>query len=175
MLRGKKTYLSPLDAADSSALFEWINDRESLILSAPYRPTHSNRHNEWFDAVTARSDVAIFGIHRKTDDRLIGTCQLHSISAVHRSAELQVRIGIPEARGQGLGEDACKLLLRHAFTDLNLHRVHLHVLASNVRARSTYRKLGFMLEGEHKEAAFIDGVWNDVITMGLLQRDFVGV
>lgn len=172
MLQGQKTYLSPLTRADSETLFGWINDRESLLNSAPYKPTHLPQHLEWFDSITNRSDTVIFGINQKSDHKLIGTCQLHSISPIHRSAELQIRIGMAEARGQGLGKDACGLLLRHAFDDLNLHRVHLHVLAPNAAARRLYQSLGFNLEGQLRDAVFIDGRWSDVVMMGLLEREF---
>lgn len=172
MLRGKKTYLSPLTPADAAALYDWINERPLLILSAPYSPTHHTSHLEWLSAITSRSDMVIFGIRRLADDMLLGSCQLHSISQIHRSAELQIRIGRDDARGQGLGKDACELLLKHAFADLNLNRVHLHVLASNAVAINLYRSIGFREEGRLRESIYIDGAWQDVLMMGILRREY---
>jgi RimJ/RimL family protein N-acetyltransferase len=172
MLRGKKTYLSPLTLTDAAVLYNWINERPLVILSAPYSPTHHSSHLEWLAAITNRRDIAIFGIRRTLDDLLVGSCQLHSISQIHRSAELQIRIGRDEARGKGLGKDACELLLKHAFSDLNLNRVHLHVLASNVIAINLYLSIGFREEGRLRESVYIDGGWQDVLMMGILRREY---
>ncbi|MBW3671884.1 MAG: GNAT family N-acetyltransferase, partial [Acidobacteria bacterium] len=85
-----------------------------------------------------------------------------------RSAELQIRIGPPERRRQGLGTEALELLLGHAFDDLNLHRVQLHALATNTSAIAAYEKLGFVVEGSLRRAAYVDGAYVDIVVMGLL-------
>ena len=160
-------YLSPLTDADSAQLFEWINRRDLVVLSAPYRPVHQPDHDAWFRAIRSRKDVVIFGIRRSADHRLVGSCQLHSIDPLQRSAELQIRIGEASATGQGIGTVACRALLRHAFDDLNLQRVHLKVLATNALARRVYEKVGFVTEAIAKDAVFIDGQWRDLVTMAI--------
>jgi RimJ/RimL family protein N-acetyltransferase len=47
------------------------------------------------------------------------------------------------------------------------------VLASNARAIACYRKCGFIKEGREREAAFVGGVWQDDLIMGLLDREFL--
>lgn len=160
-------YLAPLTDADSAQLFEWINRRELVVSSAPYRPVHQPDHDAWFRAIRSRKDVVIFGIRRAHDHHLVGSCQLHSIDLLHRSAELQIRIGVPSAVGQGIGTAACRALLRHAFEDLNLRRVYLHVLATNAAARHVYEKVGFVTEGVANNAVFIDGQWRDLVMMAI--------
>ena len=134
-LEGVGVALAPLAEDDSQLLFEWINDRELVILSAPFHPVSRAEHDAWFAAVHARPDVRIFGIRLRDGNRLVGSCQLHGIHPIHRSAELQIRVGAADARGRGVGTEATELLLRHAFEELELHRVYLHVLATNDRAR----------------------------------------
>ena len=96
------------------------------------------------------------------DGRLIGSCQLHGIHPVHRSAELQIRIGEAGERGRGHGTEAVTLLVDFAFRDLNLRRVALHVLATNERALKMYERIGFVREGVLREAAHVDGEYVDV-------------
>lgn len=173
MLRGKKAYLSPLFEADGEILFEWINDRDLVLSSAPFRPIHMANHLEWFQMVQHREDVVIFGIRLIDDDCLVGTCQLHSINAIHRSAELQIRIGRKDAQGSGIGTEACSLLLYYAFQDLNLNRIFLHVFETNEPAIRLYTSSGFKIEGTLRNAVFIDGRWGNVMIMSILREEYL--
>jgi len=118
-----------------------------------------------------RTDSVFFVIENRRTKKAIGTCQLHKISAVHRTAELQIRIGEKAHQGQGFGSEAGRLLVEFGFRDLNLHRISLHVFASNQRAVRAYQKCGFTEEGRLREAVFIDGKHIDVLIMGLLRND----
>jgi RimJ/RimL family protein N-acetyltransferase len=174
MLKGSHAYLSPLGDADAPTLFSWINDRELLLSSAPYKPTHLPDHAEWFRTIRSRPDVTIFGIRRVSDDCLVGSCQLHSISPVHRSAELQIRIGVKDAQDSGIGTEACSLLLQHAFRDLGLNRVSLHVFETNDRAIRLYTRIGFRVEGTLRQSAWIDGRWVNAVIMSVLREEYQG-
>jgi RimJ/RimL family protein N-acetyltransferase len=153
-------------------LFNWINDREQVLNNSAYRPIHENQHHAWFNAIQQRQDTVIFGIRRCDSDRLIGSCQLHNIHPVYRNAELQIRIGEVAERGQGFGTEAVRMLLDFAFKDLNLHRVYLHVFASNAAAIRAYEKAGFHREGLLRQHAHIDGNYVDVVPMGILREEF---
>ncbi len=168
MLTGRAHLARPCRADDLPLLHAWINDRELVVLSAPYRPVHFSDHEAWWASVSSDPSVELFAIRLLDDDRLVGTCQLLAIDHRHRSAELQIRIGEPDARGRGLGTEAVGLLLRHAFADLDLRRVSLHVLASNAPAIAAYEKSGFVREGVLREAAYIDGRREDVVVMSVL-------
>lgn len=140
-----------------------------MTLSSGYHPVGAAEHRAWFDSVQQRTDVSIFGIRLAESDELIGSCQLSSIHHTYRSAELQIRIGPPDRRGQGLGREAIDLLLQYAFDDLNLHRVQLHVLATNTVAIRLYRDIGFVTEGTLRDAAYVGGAYVDIVVMSLLE------
>jgi RimJ/RimL family protein N-acetyltransferase len=163
--------LTPLRSADLETLFAWINDRELVVLSAPFEPVHEPDHRAWFDAIRRRTDVVVFGIRSMPTDELIGSCQLTRIDRRHRTAELQIRIGPANARGHGAGTEAVRLLLLHAFQDLDVHRVQLHVLATNLPAIRAYEKAGFRREGVLREAAYIAGRRIDLVVMGVLRDE----
>jgi RimJ/RimL family protein N-acetyltransferase len=172
MLRSKDVVLAPLRPDDSEAFFRWINDREEVLHNSPYRPVNRAHHETWFQTVQQRSDLALFSIRLAESDRLIGSCQLVDIHPVHRSAELRIRIGEKDLRGRGYGTQALELLLRFGFDDLNLHRIWLHVFANNERAGQVYRKLGFREEGLLREAAFLDGRYESIRVMALLEEEY---
>ena len=174
MLKSAHVALVPLTVDDLPAMFNWINEREQVLLNAPYKPIHEGQHKAWFESIQQRNDLVVFGIRLLKDNRLIGSCQLHNINHVHRSAELQIRIGEPYQRGQGYGTEAVRLLLDFAFKDLNLHRVYLHVFSSNAAAIRLYEKVGFVREGLLRKAAHIDGAYVDIVVMGILREEYAG-
>ena len=137
--------LDTLRDEDSDTLFAWINDRELVEQSATFRPVSRAEHDAWFRSMRdpARDDVAIYAI--REDGRLVGTCQLLIDGD---EAELRIRIGVPDARGRGLGTEAVRQLLRIAFQERGLRRVWLQVFAHNTRAIRVYEKAGFTRCGE---------------------------
>jgi RimJ/RimL family protein N-acetyltransferase len=172
ILKSAHVTLAALRPEDSPTLFQWINDRELVLFNSAYRPVSQGEHDAWFESIRERSDVFIFGIRLCETDQLIGSCQLHSINSISRSAELQIRLGVSNERGKGYGTEAVKLLLQFAFSELNLHRVYLHVFATNPRAIQVYEKCGFVREGLLREAAFIDDRFVDVLVMGILREEY---
>ncbi|HEX8749203.1 MAG TPA: GNAT family protein [Pyrinomonadaceae bacterium] len=172
MLKTARVALTPVTEADLPVMLDWINNREQVLFNAPYKPVGQSQHQQWFEAFQRRTDAVLFAI-RLTTGELIGTCQLHSIHPVHRSAELQIRLGNSSEHGKGYGTDAVRLLLRFAFKDLNLRRVYLHVFSTNLAAVRVYEKVGFVREGLLRSAAYINGEYVDVVAMGILQEEYV--
>lgn len=95
--------------------------------------------------------------------------QIAAINPVHRSAEIGIRIGNENNRGQGCGTEALRLALDFCWNDLNLNRVQLTVFEHNARAIGAYRAAGFRKEGRMPRAAFIGGDWVDLIMMAALR------
>jgi RimJ/RimL family protein N-acetyltransferase len=172
MKRPSGIVLAPLGKDDLPTLFSWINDREQVLWSAPYRPVSESDHETWFREVSARTDVVIFAIKDGASARLVGTCQLTGIEPVHRCAELRIRIGEPSFRGLGYGSLAVDELLRFGFADLNLNRIYLYVFRDNAPALHVYEKAGFVREGLLREAAHIDGRYVDVVVMAILRAEY---
>ena len=174
MLRAEHISLTHLSIDDLPALAAWINDREQVLFNSPYKPVHESQHQAWFESIHQRNDLVIFGIRLLESNNLIGSCQLHSINHVHRSTELQIRIGEPTQRGQWYGTEEVLLSLDFAFKDLNLHRVYLHVFSTNAAAIRLYEKIGFGHEGLLRKAAHIDGAYMDVVVMSILREEHAG-
>ena len=169
MRSGDQVVLAALRESDRQLLREWINDRELVRFSVPYRPIHEPAHNDWFNAVTHDRNRVIFAIRTKSQGKLLGTVQLTDFHAVHRHAQMLIQIGDPQDHGRGLGTEALRLLLDFAWKDCNLHRVWAQVFARNQRALVCYRKVGFVEEGRLRDGVFIDGQWDDLIVMGVIK------
>jgi RimJ/RimL family protein N-acetyltransferase len=157
--------LRPVVDADSDLLFRWINDHDLVVLNAPFREVSRPEHDAWFSRIRSQKDVALFMIEDTESGKAIGSCQLLNIHPVHRSAELQIRIGCSASQNRGSGSEAVRQLIAYGFSKLDLHRIALHVFATNLRAIRVYEKNGFVREGLHRQAACIDGRWVDVVSM----------
>lgn len=172
MLMSDNIILRAIQKNDLPQLFAWINDRDEVLWNASYKPVHQAEHEKWFASLVDRSDLKIFGIEKLASKQLIGSCQLFNIHTIHRSAELQIRLGSIEERNQGLGTEAVKLLLKFGFVDLNLNRIYLNVIEQNERAIRSYEKCGFIKEGLLRGAAYINGKYVNLITMAILQQEY---
>ena len=124
----------------------------------------------WMDALAARPFAWVIE-HQK---RFLGEIRLDQVELHNRRARLAIGLYDPDRLGQGLGGEAVDLVLSYAFTELELHRVSLRVVAYSERAIRCYRSCGFIEEGREREAAFVEGVWHDDIMMGILKSEFKG-
>ena len=104
--------------------------------------------------------------------RMLGEIRLDALDEADHRARLAIGLYDPAKLGVGLGREAIRLVLGHAFGALRLHRVSLRVIAYNTRAIRCYLACGFVEEGREREAAHVAGEWHDDIIMGVLVRDF---
>lgn len=105
--------------------------------------------------------------------RLVGEIRLDNLNLRDRRASLAIGIFDPVLLGKGLGSETIRLVLRHAFLELRLHRIGIRVLAYNRRAIRAYEKCGFVIEGRERETALVNGAWHDDVMMGLLEQEFL--
>ena len=73
---------------------------------------------------------------------VIGQISYRNVDRRRRRAELGIEL-YPPYRGQGLGTDAIRLLLRILFDRESLDTVYLRVYANNHDARRAYERVGF--------------------------------
>jgi RimJ/RimL family protein N-acetyltransferase len=108
----------------------------------------------------------------EANGRSVGMVRLHSVVEADRRARLAIGLFHPDLLGQGIGTQAIRLLLGHAFDSLHLHRVDLRVLSLNKRAIRCYEKCGFVREGLERECAWVDNGWADDVIMSILEHEY---
>jgi RimJ/RimL family protein N-acetyltransferase len=163
-----KVSIGPVLAEDVASLFVWFNDSRAAQTDMPYRPVDSLGFKEWLDQNLSLTTQILFVIRSLQPARTVGFVLFKNFQPVFRSAELGVRIGREKDRGKGHGSAATELALEYAWNDLNLRRVSLTVFAGNDRAIAAYRKAGFREEGVMRQAAYVGGVWHDVVLMAAI-------
>lgn len=122
---------------------------------------------QWLDGIAASPTAWVVTYNA----RFLGEIRLRDVDLTDRRARLGIAIYDPALLGQGLGRAAIRILFRHAFQDLQLHRLSLRVLADNVRAVACYKACGFVEEGRERESAFVGDCWVDDLIMGCLAHE----
>jgi RimJ/RimL family protein N-acetyltransferase len=164
VLTGEDVVLRRHVPANLRAFHRWYADPEVVRLT--------RYQDRFFAARALGSDSLAMAIHRRSDDRLIGTCALSQLDADNGSALFHITIGEKDAWGHGFGTEATRLMIDHAFGGLGLHRVGLTVFSFNERAIRSYRSVGFVVEGRAREAIWREGRWWDEISMSILDGDW---
>ena len=77
----------------------------------------------------------------------------------------------PEARGQGHGTLAQRLLARYLFAHTTAHRIEAATEADNLAEQRALEKAGFTREGVRRAAGWRDGTWRDGVIYSILRTD----
>ena len=75
-------------------------------------------------------------------------------------------------QNKGYGREAINWVLDWCFLSANMHRVNIGTIEFNERAIHLYKSLGFVEEGRERKAAFFNGRWFDLISMGMLEDEY---
>ncbi len=173
-------HLVQLTAANSEKDTEiwatWSRDSEyaRLLDTDPAMPQTLKQTKDgiqkWMES--NRPDNFSFAIRTLADKRLVGLIGLWGMRWNQGDTWVGIGIGNRNDWGKGYGTDAMRIILRYAFTELNLHRVSLGVFEYNPRAIRSYEKAGFTLEGRERQCLNRDGKRYDVFNMGILRADW---
>ena len=178
MLEGELVILRPAIAADAPALRAGMGDPETARLTGAVHSDGEDFTTKWpiaeLEAVYSRwltaDDRIVWAIIERSTGAVVGESVLNDLDAANLSCGF--RIWISGARDRGLGTEATRLTMRHAFEDQRLNRVGLEVFDFNPRARRVYEKVGFVREGTRREALRYNGRWVDAHDMAILAREW---
>ncbi|MGC8669236.1 MAG: GNAT family N-acetyltransferase [Chthonomonadales bacterium] len=176
-LVGKIIYLRPLHRTDLGERYQsWLNDPDvSRYLETAHFPQTLTAMEAFYESIAASRDNLFLAIADRATDLHIGNIKLGPINWVHRSGTLGLLIGERDYWGRGCGTEATRLVVEHAFYNLNLHRVDLGVYAEHTAAVRMYEKVGFKVEGCLRKALFHEGQYKDHLLMAILKDEYVPV
>lgn len=125
----------------------------------------------WYSTRNEQPDRLDLAIVDNASGSCVGEAVLNEWEEENASCNFRILIG-PDGRDRGLGTEAARLVLQHAFEALRLHRVSLEVYAFNPRAQRAYEKVGFVREGVRRDALRFDGRWVDSVLMAVLSPEW---
>lgn len=180
VLRGKLVRLSAFDPEEMSKIFpRWHRNSEFLrLLNASARPMQSSKAElKWMEEEVGEMSPGsyFFTIRTLAEDKLIGEVGLDVVTWPGRDAFVGLGIGETEYWSKGYGTDIMNVLLRFAFTEMNLKRVTLTVFEYNPRAIRSYEKVGFRHEGRKRFLLHREGRRWDELYMGILREEWLAL
>ena len=147
---GERAALGPLRRDLAATYARWVNDAGVRFGLGHVGIATRESEEKWVDDAVEKGaerepTVAAFTVYDAADRVAVGTATLFDINQRHGAAQFGIAIG--ERRGQGIGADATRLMLRWAFETLGLHSVELQAYAWNEEAIRAYEKAGFARAG----------------------------
>ncbi len=170
-LDGEKIYLRPMTIEDTDRIVRWRNNprvRNHFIFRRSFT---REGHLAWIESKVNTGEVIQFIICEKKTDRPVGSVFFRDISREHHRAEYGIFIGEDDAVGHGIGSEACRLACGYAFAVEKWHKIILRAFSDNKAAIRSYEKAGFEREAYLKDEVHIDGVYRDVVLMGLINPE----
>jgi len=108
---------------------------------------------------------------RGAGNQIVGLFGYSHVAPEHRRSE----VGYDLSRslwGNGYALEAMQAILEFGFLEMNLNRVFAVPYTANLRSTKLLERLGFRLEGIHRQEFLIDGVFYDESIYSLLRSEF---
>jgi len=124
---------------------------------------------DFFDERFETESMIRWGITRKDDDVVIGTC---GYVLLHRHrGEIGYDL-LHSEWGKGIMAEALDAIIDFGFSDMGLHRVEAMVMAENMASTRLLQKLGFTQEGTLRDYDYFKGAFHDMQCFSLLKHEY---
>jgi RimJ/RimL family protein N-acetyltransferase len=176
MIYGDRVRLRHVEREDLVQFQVWLNAPGVSQGLSMHTPLSMAEEENWFEDMLKRPiDERPLCIEARVDDgwQLIGNSGFIAIDWRNRSAELGIFIGDKSYWDRGYGSEVMKMLLKHGFSTLNLHRIFLRVFEDNPHAIRGNEKAGFVHAGRQRQAEYHNGHYHDVLFMSVLHPEWV--
>ena len=173
-LQGEDIYLAALERKDCKKIcedneYDFDNPVETTLFGWSIENS-----DEWFDEIQRllKSDASIrLGIFLN-DGTVIGDVALQGIDRINRSCSLGMGMAKIENRSKGYGAQALRLILKYAFSNQGFERITATTMEINIPAQKSLEKMGFILEGRERKAAYFGGRKLDNLNYSLLVDEY---
>ncbi|MBT0727706.1 GNAT family N-acetyltransferase [Rosenbergiella australiborealis] len=162
--------IRPVTRYDASRLAEIYSqpDVQQNTLQLPYPSTQL-----WEERILNYPNIGHIGFVAVIGEVVVGNITLFTekVIRVRHNVSFGVAVDASYTR-RGIAQQLIDFALDYAFNWLAAQRVELRVFSDNLPAISLYQKLGFVVEGTLRQAAFKDGRYQDIIVMSKLVSEY---
>lgn len=151
--KGELVYLRPLETDDIDFLYELENNPEIWEISGTLTPYSrnvlkrylENAHRDIFEVKQLRLCIC------NKENETIGLIDLFDFDPKNKRAGVGIIIKEDNDRNKGAGTEALELLMKYAFSILDLRQLYANVGEENVASIHLFSKLGFQMAGIKKD------------------------
>jgi ribosomal-protein-alanine N-acetyltransferase len=169
---GETVDLCAVSEDDLDFLQDTVNDPAVWRTIGARTPVTDKQEREWYEEQASEDDGNVNFVVAVDGDP-VGTVGVHGVDDVDGSAELGIFLA-EQYWGEGYGTEAGRLATTYAFDQHRRHRVVARVFEGNEASKRVWEKLGFELEGTHRDAVYVDGEYHDVHYYGVLESEWDG-
>jgi RimJ/RimL family protein N-acetyltransferase len=173
-LETPRLLLRQIQLSDAEAVFVTFSDEAVMEFygEIPHRSVEDSRdlirrQHTWY----AQREGIRWGITRKGEDRVIGSCGFFHFDEEFQRAEIGYELARASWR-QGIMSEALSAIITFAFTEMPLRRIEAVVDDTNEPSKALLRKLGFAHEGTLRQRFFFQGRFWDEHYFGLLKEEW---
>ena len=163
LIEGKRLLLRRANVTDLNYIMSLQYALENLKFIVPFseeyhREIISSNGSEKLDVITEEIDTGL----------AVGYFMLRELDSI--CAEFTHVI--IERKGLGYGREALRLLLKWTFELKKYHRVWIDCKEYNSIALHLYESSGFVREGVLREIILTNGVYENLVVLGMLDREY---
>lgn len=174
-LTGDLVTLRPVNEADGYVIQAALADPDILRFTGSHTsddgPGQTAKLRAWYASRGTQDGRLDLAVVENATGATAGEAVLNGWEPDNNSCSFRILLD-PGHHGRGLGTEATRLILGHAFDELGLHRVSLEVFTFNPRARRAYEKAGFVPEGVLRDSLLWDGAYCDAVVMSVLAPEW---
>lgn len=172
MIVGERIYLRSVEEADLELLTCWRNN--PLVWRNFFTPFLFSMAGQrrWYEDLLNNPAKTMFMVVTPDGHQTIGATGLDHIDHRQRQAEMGPILVDPQEWGKGYAPDINNAVLHYGFGELNLQRIYVKSLAWNQPAIRACKRSGLKVEATLRQAAFVDGQFQDVVLLAILREEW---
>ena len=171
-LHGRRVTLRPLDRADRAGLLRAASDGELWTLRVTSVPGPDTIDPYIERAIAGREAGTILPYVIAVGEEVVGSTRFWKLDRQNRTVEIG-HTWIATSWQRSFVNTEAKLLLGHAFDDLDMNRVQFMTDALNQRSRTAILRLGAVEEGVlRKERIMGDGRVRDSVVLSIVDSEW---
>ena len=165
--------IRPAVLADIKSIFDFIKiiavKETNNVISLPEEFSLTMLDQEKWVKYYTENEYSLLLV-AEADDKIVAVLDFKNNSKIRLSHSGEFGISIlPEFQDKKIGSKMIEYLITWARSKPKLKKINLSVFESNKRAIHVYKKLGFVIEGQQKNAVQIaEDVFIDLIQMGMV-------
>ena len=163
LIEGERLRLRRAEMADLNFIMELQHKPENIKFIVPF---DEDFHTEIINSDNSKNmDVIIEEIATGAAVGYFMLCELDNLGVEWRHV-------IVDKKGIGYGREGLKLLMKWSFEVKKFHRGWLDCKPYNEIALHLYESCGLKREGIIRECIFVNGVYEDLVVLSILDREY---